>query len=72
MPTAVAATAYALLYSDWDSGFRLQGEVWVPTEEARNSVGTRYIHTVTEMIHKDDLKASVNLLAAFLEEVDVR
>lgn len=40
---AVAATAYALLYSDWDSGFRLQGEVWVPTEEARNSVGTRYI-----------------------------
>jgi bacteriorhodopsin len=40
---AVAALAYALLYSDWDSGFRLQGEVWVPTEEARNSVGTRFI-----------------------------
>lgn len=40
---AVATVAYALLYSDWDSGFRLQGEVWVPTEEARNSVGTRYI-----------------------------
>jgi len=32
------------------------------------SVGTRYIHTVTEMIHKDDLSASVNLLAAFLAE----
>ncbi|MGY1755045.1 bacteriorhodopsin [Blastococcus sp. SYSU D01042] len=41
--SAVAMLAYALLYSDWDSGFRLQGEVWVPTEEARNSVGTRYI-----------------------------
>jgi bacteriorhodopsin len=40
---AVAALAYALLYSDWDAGFRLQGEVWVPTEEARNSVGTRFI-----------------------------
>jgi bacteriorhodopsin len=40
---AVATLAYALLYSDWDAGFRLQGEVWVPTEEARNSVGTRYI-----------------------------
>lgn len=32
------------------------------------SVGTRYIHTVTEMIHTDDLKASVDLLAAFLAE----
>ncbi|SDE68305.1 Bacteriorhodopsin [Blastococcus fimeti] len=41
--SAVAMVAYALLYSDWDSGFRLEGEVWVPTEEARNSVGTRYI-----------------------------
>jgi bacteriorhodopsin len=41
--SAVATVAYALLYSDWDTGFRLQGEVWVPTEEARNSVGTRYI-----------------------------
>jgi len=33
------------------------------------SVGTRYIHTITEMIHQDDLKASVDLLAAFLAEV---
>ena len=41
--SAVATVAYALLYSDWDTGFRLQGEVWVPTEEALNSVGTRYI-----------------------------
>ena len=30
------------------------------------SVPTRYIHTVTETIHKDDLKATVELLEAFL------
>lgn len=30
------------------------------------SVPTRYIHTVTETVHKDDLEASINLLAAFL------
>lgn len=32
------------------------------------SCPTRYIHTVTEMVHEDELKASVDLLAAFLEE----
>ncbi|MCP4248007.1 MAG: M42 family metallopeptidase [bacterium] len=30
------------------------------------SVPTRYIHTVTEAVHQDDLKAAVNLLAAWL------
>ena len=40
---AVATVAYALLYQDWDSGFRLQGDVYVPTEEARTSESTRYI-----------------------------
>lgn len=30
------------------------------------SVGTRYIHTVTEMVHRTDLEAARNLLAAFL------
>jgi bacteriorhodopsin len=39
----VATVAYALLYQDWDSGFRLQGEVYVPNEEARTSEATRYI-----------------------------
>jgi bacteriorhodopsin len=39
----VAALAYVLLYQDWDSGFRLEGEVYVPTEEARTSESTRYI-----------------------------
>ncbi len=31
------------------------------------SVGTRYIHTVTEMVHRTDLEAARNLLAAYLE-----
>ena len=30
------------------------------------SVGTRYIHTVTEMVHRNDLQAARNLLAAYL------
>jgi len=29
-------------------------------------VGTRYIHTVTEMIHRSDLEAARDVLAAFL------
>jgi len=40
---AVAMVAYALLYSDWDAGFTLHGDVYVPNEEARNTLGTRYI-----------------------------
>lgn len=31
-------------------------------------VGTRYIHTVTEMIHKDDLQAALDILAAYLKK----
>ncbi len=33
------------------------------------SVPTRYIHTVTEMVHEDDMHATRNLLAAYLAEV---
>lgn len=32
------------------------------------SIPTRYIHTVTETVHKDDLHATVDLLRAFLEQ----
>lgn len=32
-------------------------------------VGTRYIHTVTEMIHKSDLEAARDILVAYLETV---
>lgn len=32
-------------------------------------VGTRYIHTVTEMIHKGDLKAARDILVAYLKTV---
>jgi bacteriorhodopsin len=39
----VAMLAYAILYQDWDSGFRLEGEVYVPNEDARTSEATRYI-----------------------------
>jgi len=31
-------------------------------------VGTRYIHTVTEMIHRDDLKAARDIIAAYLKK----
>jgi len=31
-------------------------------------VGTRYIHTVTEMIHKTDLQAALDILVAYLGE----
>jgi hypothetical protein len=39
----VATLAYFILYQDWDTGFRLEGEVYVPNEEARTSEATRYI-----------------------------
>jgi endoglucanase len=32
------------------------------------TVGTRYIHTVTEMIDKDDLQAALDILVAYLSE----
>jgi putative aminopeptidase FrvX len=31
-------------------------------------VGTRYIHTVTEMIHKTDLQAALDILTAYLAD----
>ncbi len=31
-------------------------------------VGTRYIHTVTEMVHKSDLQAALDILTAYLAE----
>lgn len=34
-------------------------------------VGTRYIHTVTEMIHKTDLQAALDILVAYLGEQKV-
>ena len=41
--SAVATVAYALLFLDWDTGFRLEDGVYVPTEEARTTESTRYI-----------------------------
>jgi endoglucanase len=31
------------------------------------AIPTRYIHTVTEMVHKDDLQSAIDLIAAWLE-----
>ena len=31
------------------------------------AIPTRYIHTVTEMIHKDDLQSAIDVIAAYLE-----
>ena len=36
------------------------------------STPTRYIHTVNEMAHVDDIQASIDLLAAYLEEAHTR
>ena len=36
------------------------------------SVPTRYIHTVNEMAHVDDIQAAIDLLAAYLEEAHTR
>ncbi|MGY1913929.1 bacteriorhodopsin [Blastococcus sp. HT6-30] len=40
---AVAAIAYARLVSNWDAGFTLQGDVYVPNQEARHTISSRYI-----------------------------
>ena len=31
------------------------------------SIPTRYVHSVIEMCHKEDIQASIDLLAAFIE-----
>ena len=36
------------------------------------SIPTRYIHTVNEMAHVDDIQAAIQLLAAYLEEAHTR
>lgn len=36
------------------------------------SIPTRYVHTVNEMAHDVDIQASVDLLAAFLNDVGSR
>ncbi len=41
--SGVAMVAYALLYSNLRSGFQLEGNVYVPSEAALYTIGTRYI-----------------------------
>jgi endoglucanase len=33
------------------------------------SIPTRYVHSVIESVHRDDLQASIDLVAAFIEEI---
>ena len=40
---AVAAVAYLNLFNNWDTGFTLQGDVYVPNPEARHTISSRYI-----------------------------
>ena len=62
---AVATVAYALLFSDWDSGFRLEDGVYVPTEEARTTESTRYIDwSVTVPLLTVELLAVCSLAGA--------
>jgi len=34
------------------------------------SVPTRYVHSVVETVHRDDVEAAIRLLVAFLEAAD--
>ncbi|MGY1815602.1 bacteriorhodopsin [Blastococcus sp. SYSU D00820] len=62
---AVATVAYALLYSDWDSGYRLSDGVYVATEEARTLEGTRFIDwSVTVPLLTVELLAVCSLAGA--------
>jgi endoglucanase len=49
-----------------DAGAMQRVRAGVPV--ATISVPTRYIHTSVELVNKKDLKAAVDLLAAFIEE----
>ena len=67
---AVATVAYAVLYSDVDSGFRLTDGVYVPTEEARTTEGTRYIDwSVTVPLLTVELLAVCSLAGARARKV---
>ncbi len=51
-----------------DAGAIQASKAGVPV--ATLSIPCRYVHTVNEMIHHDDLEASINLLASFLSETN--
>jgi putative aminopeptidase FrvX len=53
-----------------DAGAMQQSRAGVPAITL--SLPTRYVHTVNEMAHRDDLDACVSLLARFLEDAGAR
>lgn len=63
--TGVAALSYLVLLLKWDSGFTLQGGVYVPNEEARFTLAPRYIDwTVTVPLLTAELLAVCSLAGA--------
>ena len=48
-----------------DAGAMQQSRAGIPT--AGISIPTRYVHTVNEMVHKDDVNSAVKLLSEFLK-----
>jgi endoglucanase len=51
-----------------DAGAMQRARAGAPT--ATLSTPTRYVHTSIEMVHRDDIEASIQLLTAFVEEGD--
>jgi len=51
-----------------DAGAMQRARAGAPT--ATISTPTRYIHSSVEMVHRDDIEASIRLLTAFIEEGD--
>lgn len=61
----VAALSYLVLYTKWNTGFTLQGDVYVPAEEARSTLAPRYIDwTITVPLLTAELLAVCSLAGA--------
>ena len=58
----------AALLGVWTSGAAAQ-QAAAGARAVGITVGTRYIHTVTEMLDRRDLKAAYNIIAAYLADV---
>lgn len=62
---AVAALSYLLLFRDWDAGFTLSGDEYVPEEGARSTLATRYVDwTVTVPLLTVELLAVCSVAGA--------
>lgn len=55
-----------LIYGGTDARGYQHTKAGIPS--AAVSIATRYIHTPSEMVHKDDVEATINLLIKYVEE----